>query len=494
MADRHQDRAFPAGGYDRGGDQRGPQRGEADPLAELARLIGQTDPFGNLAKGNAPAQPRPVPHEQHPPQFQPPAEEEEAPAAGHSPPWMHRSNPKEITREAPGQHMEEEHDYAASSRPPLRYGGPPAAPDQDYHHEEPAFADAEDELDPSRYDDALFGQLQNGAQDFQREPAYPDDPYAYQDGYEDEEEEQGGKRRGGFVAVAAILALAVVGTGGAFAYRSFVGSGHSGEPPIIRADNSPTKIMPAQPDSAKVPDRLTSGDGTEKIVPREEAPVDVNASSGGPRVVFPTLNQNANPPTPSSVAPGMPQVASVGTGIPNNGTLANNQPRAIKTLSVRGDQADGATAAAAPPPAKPGKATRALQSAANANASAPLSLSPQNAQDSEAAPAAEPRTRVAAANPTQAVPSAAAGDGSGGFLVQVSSQPSETDAQTSFKVLQTKFPNVLGSQTPVIKRADLGDKGIKYRAMIGPFGTRAEATQFCSNLQSAGGQCFVQKN
>ena len=35
--------------------------------------------------------------------------------------------------------------------------------------------------DPSRYDDALYGRLETGEQDYQRDPAYPDDPYAYQD-------------------------------------------------------------------------------------------------------------------------------------------------------------------------------------------------------------------------------------------------------------------------------------------------------------------------
>jgi SPOR domain len=78
--------------------------------------------------------------------------------------------------------------------------------------------------------------------------------------------------------------------------------------------------------------------------------------------------------------------------------------------------------------------------------------------------------------------------------VQVSSQRSETDAQASFKTLQGKFPSVLGSQTPLIKRADLGDKGVYYRAMVGPFGTPEEAAQFCGSLKSAGGQCVVQKN
>ena len=50
------------------------------------------------------------------------------------------------------------------------------------------------------------------------------------------------------MTVVAVLALAVVGTGAAFAYRTYVGSPRSGEPPIIKADNSPTKIVPAPAD------------------------------------------------------------------------------------------------------------------------------------------------------------------------------------------------------------------------------------------------------
>ena len=60
MADRYQDRPFPADdGYDRGDDQHAPARTESDPLAELARLIGQTDPFANIGgRANQPVQPR----------------------------------------------------------------------------------------------------------------------------------------------------------------------------------------------------------------------------------------------------------------------------------------------------------------------------------------------------------------------------------------------------------------------------------------------------
>ena len=369
----------------------------------------------------------------------------------------------------------------------------PAAPEADYD-EAPPFADADHERDLSRYDDALYGELDSGAVDQQHDPAYADDAYAYQDGYDDGAEDEVPKRRGQIVTVVMLLALAVVGTGGALAYRTYVGSARSGEPPIIRADAGPTKIVPAPADgSAKVPDRLSSGDGTEKIVPREEAPVDVNARSG-PRVVFPPLNQNGNPPSAAGVAPGAPLPANSG-----NGTLPNNEPRKIRTFSVRGDQADAAaTSVTAPPPvpAKPTATARAAApaarapSAANAsaaNANAPLSLAPQTAQ-----PAAEPATRVAATNPTQTAPSG--GGSSGGYLVQVSSQRSEADAQASYRALQGKFPAVLGSHAPVIKRADLGEKGIYYRAMVGPFGSSDEASQFCGSLKSAGGQCVVQRN
>ena len=78
--------------------------------------------------------------------------------------------------------------------------------------------------------------------------------------------------------------------------------------------------------------------------------------------------------------------------------------------------------------------------------------------------------------------------------MQVASQRSEADAQASYKALQTKYPSVLGSHSPLIKRADLGEKGVYYRAMVGPFGSSDEASQFCGNLKSAGGQCVIQRN
>ena len=485
MADRYQDRPFPAADdhdHDRGANPNAPTRSETDPLAELARLIGQTDPFGAAAKTPHPLQSRANVRPQ------PDLAGEDARAPAGPPSWMQRAR-HEVP--VPQDHQEAEPEYQPSPVHPVhplhRYAPQPAAaaPEQNYADEQ-LYAD-DPPADPSRYDDALYGQLESGEQQYARDPAYPDDPYAYQNGYEAEPAPR--KRSSGLVTVVAVLALAVVGTGAAFAYRTFVGSPRSGEPPIIKADNSPTKVVPAPGDgaTAKTPDRMLPGDGGENLVSREEAPVDVNSRSGM-RVAYPPLNQNGNPPPLSSVTPsGTPAAAGA------NGNLPNSEPRKVRTLAVKGDAAENggvpvAAAAAKPAPAARTPAAPAARnpSAANASANAPLSLSPQGGAQAEPAPVP---ARVATSSPLQTAPSAG-----GGYLVQVSSQKNESDAQASYRALQSKFPTVLGSRSPVIKRADLGDKGVYYRAMVGPFGSTEEAAQFCGNLKTAGGQCVVQRN
>ncbi|MFT4119829.1 SPOR domain-containing protein [Bradyrhizobium sp.] len=521
MADRYHDRPFPSDDYGRGGDQHG--RAENDPLAELARLIGQTDPFA--AQGSAgkrpPAAPAPAQsyaedsyqHDDYQQDYAEPA----SPPSQPGPSWMRRANVQPQPAPAP------EPDYPVSVNPvhPLhRYTPAQARPEpdfqqqayQDHAYQEQAYQDTayqnqayqepHQQPDPSRYDDALYGRLESGEQDFQRDPAYPDDPYAFQSDYPEADLDEPKKQRGGMMTVAAILALAVVGTGAAFAYKTYMGSPRSGEPPIIKADNTPTKVVPAPNDSStKVPDRMAAGDGSEKIVPREEAPVDVNAraGTGGPRVVFPPLNQNANPPSVASVSPSAIPPASAGPA-PSNGTLPNNSPRPIRTVAVKGDQTDSTAPQVAAPatvarPAtalKPGAAvapapSRTPPTSANASATQPLSLAPQGSPS-------EPPQRLAATNPTQLAP---ASSGGGGFVVQVSSQQSEESAHASYRVLQGKYGNVLGSRSPVIKRVDLTDKGkgIVYRAFAGPYASADEAMQACNSLKSAGlPSCFVQRN
>jgi hypothetical protein len=53
---------------------------------------------------------------------------------------------------------------------------------------------------------------------------------------------------------------------------------------------------------------------------------------------------------------------------------------------------------------------------------------------------------------------------------------------------------VLGPRDGTIRRADLGDNGIWYRATVGSFATYEQATAFCDNLKAAGGRCMVPRS
>lgn len=452
-------------------------------MAELARLIGQSEPFGNVGRGQQAAREVAPTYHEHD-HYQPQQEQIEDEASAGPPPWMQRMTQQNA-----------EQDFEASPHPVLRraavYPNSSAA-----QHAEP---DAYHQADPDRYDDALYGQIPNdqdayGAQ--YQGGQYQNEPYGYQDdGYAEEAEDRAPRRRGGLMTVIAVLVLAVVGTGAAFAYRTYTGSGRSGPPPVIKADAGPNKIIPQQTGTGDavgklIQDRMSAANGTEQMMSREEQPVDVkDATTSGPRVVFPPLNRNANPPSTQSVAPNVRPPATVA-----NGTIAGDEPRKIKTLTVHGDQVDVASAApvaqSAPPPAAQAPApapARHIQppAAVAPSGNAPLSLSPQTS--------AESSTRMASVNPA-AQPIAPSAVSTGGYVVQVSSQRNEADAQASFRILKGKFPSVLGSRTPIIKRADLGPKGVYYRAMVGPFGSPEEASHFCGSLKSAGGQCVVQRN
>jgi cell division septation protein DedD len=138
------------------------------------------------------------------------------------------------------------------------------------------------------------------------------------------------------------------------------------------------------------------------------------------------------------------------------------------------------------PPAAQGAAATATTATSRPAVTppAPRAGTPQ-AGEPAAAPPARPRTAAIAPSAEGAA---------NGFVVQLSSQKTESEAQSSFRSLQAKFPNELGSRQPIIRRADLGTKGVFYRTMIGPFASAQEASQFCATYKAAGGQCVVPNN
>jgi SPOR domain len=82
----------------------------------------------------------------------------------------------------------------------------------------------------------------------------------------------------------------------------------------------------------------------------------------------------------------------------------------------------------------------------------------------------------------------------GAYAVQLTSERSAAEAHASFRALRAKFPNQLGGREPIVRRTDLGAKGIYYRASIGPFVSMKAAARVCSSLKAAGESCLVEKN
>jgi cell division septation protein DedD len=294
---------------------------------------------------------------------------------------------------------------------------------------------------------------------------YENEPHADDHARDDEYyEEPNTGRRGGFVLVAAIFGLAVLGTAGVFASRAMFGGPMLPTlPPIIKAEGDPNKIIPSYANSrannSRRPDAGNGAGSGERVVSREERPVE----------------------TPVTV---------------------NTVPRPLSTAPVFPDPSlPGSPGAAVSFPAAPAPATNL--------ASPPQSATTTRLPSSSEGPAAAPRPRTAPVElegphvlmpvspnkpPASETASAAPATSGGGYAVQVSSHRSEQEAQSSFRALRAKYPNLLGGREPIIRRADLGAKGIYYRAMVGPFDSADRATDLCTNLKAAGGSCLVQKN
>ena len=88
-------------------------------------------------------------------------------------------------------------------------------------------------------------------------------------------------------------------------------------------------------------------------------------------------------------------------------------------------------------------------------------------------------------------PAEVAAEARGGYAVQVTAQRSEAEAQAAFRSLQARYPQQLGSRHALIRRADLGAKGVYYRALIGPFASAEQAASLCGSLKAAGGTCLI---
>ncbi len=194
-------------------------------------------------------------------------------------------------------------------------------------------------------------------------------------------------------------------------------------------------------------------------------------------------------PAPAAVEP-LPPATTTPPVDPNNDTLAiaganggvdaNGELKITPMAGATGAMDGGDQAAADGPTATPAPAAPA----ANRPSTVVATREPSQAIEITPAP------RAAAAPSPSPAPAQTAALAASGMLVQVSSQRSEDAARATFRDLQARYPSILGSYQVNIQRADLGDRGVFYRARVGPFSS-SDAQRLCDDLKAAGGDCIL---
>ena len=276
---------------------------------------------------------------------------------------------------------------------------------------------------------------------------------------------------GSLLVMTAVLTLAVLG--GTFAYRAMFGgyvfpalAPITGSDIIVRNSSDTRRSNSSQ--------ASITGDGSsEKLEPIDirETPKPV------PRVI--SIIPISSKPNAEEVAPAPAATAPV---------LA---PRVASALDLD-------VAASVPPPASGPVPEPASSDPKESAAVASVTREPDASSPDLLSVAAAPPVGDASPSPHPPMQAdngtAAEVSASGGYAVQLSSERSAAEAHASFRALRTKFPKQLGAREPIVRRTDLGAKGIYYRVMVGPFASMEKAAGMCGTMKAAGGNCLVQRN
>ena len=247
----------------------------------------------------------------------------------------------------------------------------------------------------------------------------------------------------GLVAIAAVLGFGVVVL---YAYNKSRQEGASKVPPVIQAQEGPTKVRPESPGGMKVPDqdkevftRLEAEkqpDRVERLLPPPEKPMEPPAAAEQAASVAPAAGTPAPPKALELPPPPPPQMTKKDLKIPE---VKPPVPEREKKAAPRKAPTKPAKQTAAKTPAKP--------------------------------------------------PTASA---SGRFRIQISSLRSEAALRKSWTSLQKKHQDVLGKLPLIVERTVLsGGRGTYYRMQAGPLASRSQATNLCTRLKQRKLSCIV---
>jgi cell division septation protein DedD len=108
---------------------------------------------------------------------------------------------------------------------------------------------------------------------------------------------------------------------------------------------------------------------------------------------------------------------------------------------------------------------------------------------------AVPQTAIVAIEESHASASArptSRANEAGAWVVQLSAQKTEGEAQSAYRAAQAKFSVLAGYQL-LVRKKDQGERGTFYAAQVGPL-PRSEANKLCDNLKTAGASCFIERS
>ena len=298
-----------------------------------------------------------------------------------------------------------------------------------------------------------------------------------------------------YAVVALVLALVSgLGVAGYGFFGPNEGGVGNGEPVLIKADSDPVKVKPENPGGrvvenqdkasySEVDGNSPSGVDQEVLVSKTEEPADlgtpaVNESKGDERLE----SQDEQPKQDTDVA-----------GI---------VPRKVKTLTVKPDgtivmvdaEPTVTTASEVIPEVVEIETVKPVELAAIDGAQSSGKIKVPEASPLPKPKAAEPKPVVSSdpkpveqpTTQTTQTPAVTKSE----YVVQVSSQRSAEAAQASYQNLKSRFPGVFSGRSIAVKRANIEGKGTFYRVRV-QAASKADAGNFCAQLKSAGGSCFV---
>ena len=488
-----------------------------DPLAELARLVGQEDPFRNALRSPANSKPEAQRFHPNPSRF---AAQDGGMAEGEA----SRAYGHDGFEHSPEQPAGSDHPYPDEDHW--------SAPTHDQSYGDGAVEDGHSDQAHGAYD-----PTSDNPYDLQNYAAPPLTPDLWAEGGEPAPQRAYGADAGASEAAASpraprrpliVLASVLVLTGGGLAATFLARSGTSatarpGAAPTIMAAAGPNKIKladtssnttPEDADSALLSKNGASGSGPAKVVDSQEQPIDLTqlpkaaAAPEAQSSVDATPTGSASPfPEPRKVKtflvrPDGTMIASPRSGPVSapSGVAALNGAAMPQVAGVAGAPATEVASATsvAPRPSTPKTSTRTATTP-KAPPTSIADLASAGAPDlaSKATQAASPGANAQSPSKPIEVADAAVSDGSpavstGAFALQLAAAPNEQDARSIFLRLQKKYSRELGSFKPTFRKAESGNRSV-YRVRVGNL-SQEQAKSLCARLQSSGGPCFVVHN